>query len=158
GEVLSTAGYRDAGWYAATVPGTVLTTLIDRGVYPDPDHGLNNRVIPESLARQSYWYRTQFIAPEELAGRELTLTFNGINYAAEVWLNGSKLGDTKGAFIRGVFDVTDAIRAGQPNALAVRVSPPPHPGIAHEESIAAGPGENGGNLAIDGPTFVASEG
>ena len=42
--------------------------------------------------------------------------------------------------------------------LAVRVSPPPHPGIPHEQSIAAGPGENGGNLAIDGPTFIATEG
>ena len=48
--------------------------------------------------------------------------------------------------------------AGGPNALAVRVSPPPHPGIPHEQSVAAGPGENGGNLAIDGPTFVATEG
>ena len=158
GETLSTVGYRDADWYAATVPGTVLTTLIDRGVYPDPDHGLNNMAIPETLARQSYWYRTQFVAPEQLAGRNLTLTFNGINYSAEVWLNGSSLGTTKGAFIRGVFDVTDKLKPGQPNALAVRVSPPPHPGIPHEESIAAGPGENGGNMAIDGPTFVAAEG
>ena len=158
GDALSRPGYRDDEWYAATVPGTVLTTLIDRGVYPDPDHGLNNLVIPETLAHQSYWYRTQFVAPEELAGRELTLTFNGINYSAQVWLNGSKLGTTEGAFIRGVFDVTDQLKPGQPNALAIRVSPPPHPGIAHEESIAAGPGENGGNLAIDGPTFVAAEG
>ena len=39
--------------------GTVLTTLIDRGVYPDPDYGLNNLAIPESLARQDYWYRTR---------------------------------------------------------------------------------------------------
>jgi beta-galactosidase/beta-glucuronidase len=38
------------------------------------------------------------------------------------------------------------------------VSPPPHPGIPHEQSVAAGPGENGGNLAIDGPTFIATEG
>src|SRR5262249_264227 len=126
GNALSRPGYAATGWYAATVPGTVLTTLIDRGVYPDPDHALNNMGIPERLARQSYWYRTQFVAPEELAGRQLTLTFNGINYSAEVWLNGAKLGETKGAFIRGVFDVTDLLRPGQPNALAVRVSPPPH--------------------------------
>ena len=42
--------------------------------------------------------------------------------------------------------------------MALRISPPPHPGIPHEQSIAAGPGENGGALAIDGPTFIASEG
>ena len=57
------ANYSDAAWYAATVPGTVLTTLIDRGVYPDYDYGLNNMAIPESLARQDYWYRTEFDAP-----------------------------------------------------------------------------------------------
>ena len=42
--------------------------------------------------------------------------------------------------------------------VAVRVSPPPHPGIPHEQSIRAGTGLNGGQLAIDGPTFVATEG
>jgi beta-galactosidase/beta-glucuronidase len=86
------------------------------------------------------------------------MTFKGINYAADVWLNGAPLGSSKGAFIRGVFDVTGKLRPGVENALAVRISPPPHPGIPHEQSIAAGPGENGGALAIDGPTFIASEG
>jgi uncharacterized protein (DUF1778 family) len=158
GAVLSQPGYKDAGWYAATVPGTVLTTLIDRGVYPDPDYGLNNMAIPESLARQDYWYRTTFTPPAETAGRRLTLTFKGINYAAEIWLNGVKLGGIKGAFIRGVFDVTSAIKPGQENVLAVRVAPPPHPGIPSEESIAYGPGENGGSMTIDGPTFMPTEG
>ena len=155
---LSSEGFQDQGWYAAVVPGTVLTTLIARGVYPDPYYGLNNMAIPESLSRQTFWYRTSFEVPPGLEDRQLTLTFKGINYAAEVWLNGARLGDVRGAFIRGAFDVTNQIRAGQRNALAVRISPPPHPGIPHEESIAAGPGENGGNLAIDGPTFVAAEG
>ncbi|MFL6549285.1 MAG: glycosyl hydrolase 2 galactose-binding domain-containing protein [Povalibacter sp.] len=144
-------------WYQATVPGTVLTTLVNRGVYPDPDYGLNNMAIPESLARQSYWYRTQLSVPQDIASRRLTLTFNGINYSAEVWLNGEQLGSIKGAFIRGVFDVSGKLHPGA-NALAVRVSPPPHPGIPHEESVKAGPGENGGAMALDGPTFLATEG
>ncbi|EQD37783.1 glycosyl hydrolase, partial [mine drainage metagenome] len=42
--------------------------------------------------------------------------------------------------------------------LAVRVAPPPHPGIPYEKSIAAGPGNNGGALALDGPTFIATGG
>jgi hypothetical protein len=158
GTQLSQPHYDDARWYPAIVPGTVLTTLIARGVYPDPSYGLNNLAIPDSLSRQDYWYRSVFDAPPTLMGKELTLTFNGINYAAEVWLNGVRLGAIKGAFIRGVFDVTGTLKPGQRNVLAVRVSPPPHPGIPHEQSIAAGPGENGGNLAIDGPTFIASEG
>ena len=44
------------------------------------------------------------------------------------------------------------------NALAVRVSPPPHPGLAQEESIKAGPGENGGMQMLDGPTFLGDRG
>jgi beta-galactosidase/beta-glucuronidase len=158
GEQLSQSGFDDSRWYAAIVPGTVLTTLIARGVYPDPDYGLNNLAIPDSLSRQDYWYRSAFDAPAELQGKELTLTFMGVNYAAEVYLNGARLGEIKGAFIRGIFNVTGKLQPGRRNVLAVRVSPPPHPGIPHEQSIAAGPGENGGNLAIDGPTFIASEG
>jgi hypothetical protein len=158
GEQLSQPHYQERGWYPAVVPGTVLTTLIARGVYPDPDYGLNNLAIPDSLSRQDYWYRSVFSAPVSFRDRDLSLVFKGINYAAEVWLNGRRLGSIRGAFTRGRFDVTGILRAGENNAIAVRVAPPPHPGIPHEQSIAAGPGENGGAMAIDGPTFIASEG
>ena len=155
GADLSQGNYDAGKWYAATVPGTVLTTLVDRGVYPDPAVGLNSLSIPETLARQDYWYRTEFDTPPEAAGRQMWLTFNGVNYSAEVWVNGRMAGTMKGAFIRGRFPVT--LTAGR-NAIAVRVSPPPHPGLAHEESMTAGVGENGGVQMLDGPTFVATEG
>jgi hypothetical protein len=158
GEDLSKPGFMTRDWLAATVPGTVLTTMIDRGIYPDPDYGLNNLAIPESVAHQDYWYRVEFKAPPKSRGQRLTLTFEGVNYAAEVWLNGKKLGGLTGAFLRGKFDVTSLIAAAGENVLAVRVSPPPHPGIAHEQSIKAGPGENGGMETLDGPTFAATEG
>jgi hypothetical protein len=149
--------FATSGWLAATVPGTALTAMIDRGVYPDSDYGLNNLIIPESLNKQDYWYRNEFKAPATKA-RRLTLTLEGINYAAEVWLNGKSLGNIKGAFIRGVYDVTDVVKPGAANVLLVRVSPPPHPGIPHEQSILGGPGENGGAMVLDGPTFMATEG
>ena len=60
GAEISKAGFAAKDWMAATVPGTVLTTMIDRGIYPDPDYGLNNLAIPETLARQDYWYRVEF--------------------------------------------------------------------------------------------------
>ncbi|KAB7764735.1 glycoside hydrolase family 2 [Xanthomonas maliensis] len=159
GAVLSRGddGAASASWRSATVPGTVLTTLVDRGVYPDPDIGLNNMAIPESLSRQDWWYRSTFEMPAEAQGKRLELLFNGINYAGEVWVNGRQVGRTRGAFARGRFDVSGQLRPGR-NIVAVRVSPPPHPGIAHEQSIAAGVGENGGMQALDGPTFIASEG
>ncbi|GAC1421173.1 MAG: glycoside hydrolase family 2 [Acidobacteriaceae bacterium] len=150
--------FRTDGWMDAVVPGTVLTTMIARGKYPDPDYGLNNLAIPESLNRQDYWYRKEFPTPKLGSGHRLTLTFEGINYAASVWLNGKHLGEIRGAFKRGMFDVTGALKRDATNVLAVRVSPPPHPGIPHEQSIKGGPGENGGIGAIDGPTFFATEG
>lgn len=157
GAEISKAGFDARSWYPATVPGTVLTTLVDRGVYPDPAFDLNNMAIPESLARQDYWYRTEFEAPAALEGRHQLITFKGINYRAEVWLNGERIGDIEGAFIRGQFDVTGKLKSGL-NALAVRISPPIHPGIPHEQSLAAGAGMNGGMQALDGPTFIATEG
>ncbi len=158
GAAISQADYLPRDWLPATVPGTVLTTLVDRGIYPDPDYGLNNLAIPESLNKQDYWYRVEFRAPKSTVGRRLTLTFEGINYAAAVWLNGRSLGSITGAFIRGTFDVTEVVKAERTNVLAVRVSPPPHPGIPQEQSIKGGPGENGGLMCLDGPTFVATEG
>lgn len=158
GAAISEPGFTTGTWYAATVPGTALTTLVDRGVYPDPAYGLNNLAIPERLAHQDYWYRTEIDVPADLAGKHLALTFNGANYAAELWVNGARIGTMKGAFIRGRFDVTGKLVPGKHNAIAVRVSPPPHPGVTSEESLTSGVGENGGMMMLDGPTFEATEG
>ena len=158
GATLSQASFDTRKWMRATIPGTVLTTMIDRGVYPDSDFGLNNLAIPETLNKQHYWYRVEFETPHETLNHHLTLNFNGINYAAEVWLNGHHIGGIKGAFIRGSFDVSSLLIPDGQNALAVLIFPPPHPGIPNEQSLLGGPGENGGAMVLDGPTFVATEG
>jgi beta-mannosidase len=151
-------------WYRATVPGTVLTTLVNNNIYPEPSYGENDRpnIIPESLCRTSYWYRTEFTAPAGYRGRRIWVNFEGINYIADVWVNGKKLGTVRGAFIRGVFDVTALVKPGQKAALAVLIAPPPHPGDPWEKTIANQRGPNGGGvdgpLGQDGPTFVASLG
>ena len=91
--------------------------------------------------------------------RRVWLNFAGINYVAEVWLNGHDLGKIEGAFARGIFDVTDVVAAGgQPNALAVEILPPPHPGSPKEQTLGNGYGPNGGDLEDDTPTFVAAVG
>ncbi|MGB9144854.1 MAG: sugar-binding domain-containing protein [Acidobacteriaceae bacterium] len=156
--VVSQPGYLPAGWYRATVPGTVLTSLVDDGVYPDPLYGENDNLIPESLNKADYWYRTTFTVPAAYAHRQVFLHFDGINYAATVWVNGTEIGSTTGAFIRGQFDITRLVRPGQTAALAVRVSPQPHPGVPHDHTIADGVGKNGGITAIDGPTFLCTIG
>lgn len=144
-------------WYNAVVPGTVLTTLVQQGVYPDPRFGLNNLSIPDDLCRKDWWYCTDFTLSEEmLSGKTLELLFNGINYKADIWLNGSKIGNIAGAFIRGRFDITELAR--KENSLSVHIYPPANPGIPHEQSPSAGGGKNGGALCLDGPTFFCSEG
>ena len=160
GSDLAQAGFEPKGWYKATVPGTVLTTLVDNGVYPEPLYGENNRPdkIPESLCRTSYWYRTVFAVPADYAGKRIWLNFDGINYAAEIWVNGKNAGTIKGAFIRGIFDISSMVTPGQDATLAVRVAPQPHPGTPHEHTIAHGLGKNGGVTAIDGPCFLSTIG
>ncbi len=157
-EAISTPGFDAGAWMPATVPGTVLTTMVDRGRYPDPDFGLNNLDIPEKLNRQDYWYRAEFATPKSGALSRVSLRLDGINYRAEVWLNGQLLGQVAGAFTRGTFDVTRSLHRRGRNALAIRVSPVPHPGIPNVQSIALGSGLNGGAMELDGPTFVAAEG
>jgi hypothetical protein len=160
GDTLSRLSYRPAGWYKATVPGTVLTSLVDDGVYPEPLYGENNRPdkIPESLCRTAYWYRAAFRVPAAYAGRRVHLNFGGINYAAVVWVNGHEVGTVKGAFARGLFDVTPYVTPGTLSALAVQILPEPNPGLTHEKTQAAGTGRNGGATAQDGPTFLATIG
>lgn len=153
------ANINTAQWHNATVPGTVLTTLVNEGIYPDPYFGLNNLEIPDSLCRQNWWYRTEFTFPEAIAPEEfLELTFNGTNYRAEVWLNQQYLGKINGAFSRGIFDITKVANKNGKNTLAVKIIPPANPGIPQEQSSKAGQGPNGGSLCLDGPTFISSEG
>lgn len=143
------------GWYNATVPGTVLTTLVDQNVYPDPYIGLNNMQIPDTLCRMDWWYRVVFDSPVKAKGNPYLL-FNGINYKAVVWLNGHKLGYISGAFTRGQFEVGDYIQS-KDNVLLVHILPVNNPGIPHEQII-EDQGPNGGLLCLDGPTFIATEG
>ena len=160
GAEVSASGFKTEGWYNATVPGTVLTTLVNNHVYPEPLYGENNRpeVIPESLCHTSYWYRTLIEIPKSYKGHHVWLNFEGINYSSTIWVNGTQVGDTHGAFIRGIFDITAHVKPGTQGVVAVLVSPQPHPGMPHEHTLRDGLGPNGGITAIDGPTFLSTIG
>jgi hypothetical protein len=142
------------------VPGTVLTTLVKNGVYPEPLYGENNRPdrIPESLNKTSYWYRTVVQIPAAYRGRHIWLNLDGINFSAEIWVNKTYFGTMKGAFKRGIYDISAQVRPGQKAAIAVLVKPQPHPGDPYEHTVANGMVTNGGITAIDGPTFLSTIG
>lgn len=150
------SNYNTKEWYNAIVPGTVLTTLVNQGVYLDPYYGLNNLLIPDSLSRMDWWYRVSFDVPDKIINNSTHLLFNGINYRADVWLNGKLLGNVTGAFKRGYFDTSKMLRTSN-NVLAVHIFPVNNPGIPHEENK-KWLGPNGGVLCLDGPTFISSEG
>lgn len=147
-----------AGWTDAVVPGTVLTSLVAAGKYPDPYFGLNNMSITDSLCRREWWYRTTFESPKEEKGKLAWLRLNGINYKARVWLNGKHLGDMKGAFTRANFNVTGHLKTNGRNVLLLQILPPDNPGIPDEQSALSGMGKNGGVHTLDGPAFFATEG
>jgi len=154
----SLPSFRPESWYPATVPGTVLTTLVDNKVYPEPLYGENMRAIPEGLNKTSWWYRTTFRIPATYKGRLTWLHFAGINYSADIWVNGHQAGSMRGAFIRGDFNITPFVKPGNLATLVVIVTPQPHPGIPHEHTLALGIGKNGGDTALDGPTFLSTIG
>ncbi len=143
GEALSTAGFDTTGWHKSSVPSTVVAALVADGTYPDPYSGTNFRNLPgvkykvganfshlpipdDSPFKCSWWFRTEFAVPGD-AGEFASLRFDGINYRANIWLNGRKIGDSAdvaGAYRSYVFDISGATNAGKPNALAIEVFPP----------------------------------
>lgn len=158
GAEITTPGFNTSGWYPATVPGTVLTTLVNDRVYPDPLYGENINLIPQSLAHRSYWYRVIIAVPRTYRRHHVWLHFDGINFSADIWVNGVHVGTIRGAFIRGIFDITPEVRPGGEAVVAVLVSPQPHPGVPHVHTLRTGIGPNGGISAIDGPTFLSTIG
>ncbi len=144
GDALSTAGYTPKQWYPTTLPSTVFATLVANHVYPDPYFGMNLRSVPgvaypmghnfsalempeDSPFRRSWWYRTEFTLPKLERGQHIWLHFDGINYRANIWLNGHELAKSDemvGMWRLFEFDATEAARPGQTNALAVEVFPP----------------------------------
>ncbi len=141
----------------ATVPATVLSSYFNDGAIPDPNYGDNQNAISDSFFYSDFWYRSEFTAPPAAAGRHVFLNFDGVNWKAEVFLNGQRLGRIDGGFITGRFDVTALLRAGQPNALAVRIFKNANPGSVTEKNFQS-PGKNGGVLGADNPTMHASVG
>lgn len=153
-EDISGPNINTADWMPAVVPGTVLTSLVHNKVYPDPYFGTNNKksrgLIPDiaDIGRDhyTYWFRTTFMLPEDYAGQRIWLQADGINYRAELWLNGHLVSTRTGMFLQDVTDITDFARPGQTNVLAILVYPVDMPGTTRQKPWGA-PGEfrNGGD-------------
>lgn len=144
GEVVSTPKFAPSGWYGVSVPTTVVAALVKQKVYPDPDFGMNLRKLPgmdypiganfsnipmqqDSPFMVPWWYRKVFTLPESFRGKTIWLDFGGINYRANIFLNGKQIGkkdDVAGAWRTYELNITDAALPGKTNVLAVEVYSP----------------------------------
>jgi hypothetical protein len=161
-ERIAQPGFDDRQWPPAVVPGTVLGSYVAAGAEPDPWFGDQMSDISEDFFSQNdFWYRDTFLVPADYSGRRLWLDFDGINWKAEVFLNGQAVGRIDGAFIRGRFEVTAMARPGATNCLAVLIHRVAHPGPGPKKVVhkkLGSPTVNGDVLGADSPTFVASAG
>ncbi|MGD0735113.1 MAG: beta galactosidase jelly roll domain-containing protein [Terracidiphilus sp.] len=145
GDSISTREFKTDGWLKTSVPATVLAAQVAAGTVPDPYYGTNIREIPgtgypigrifanlpmpqDSPYRCAWWYRTEFAAPitAETVQR-FWLHFGGINYRANIWLNGRRIADSgtvAGAYRTYDFDVTELLKPGRTNVLAVETFAP----------------------------------
>ena len=154
---ISAAGFDDGSWMSAVVPGTVLTSLVENGVYPEPYYGTNNKMsekkIPDIIDAgpgfYTYWFRTEFDTPAAREGDRIWLHPEGINYRAEWWLNGHLVSVMAGMFNDDRIDITDFVSKNGRNALAVLVKPVDVPGTTMPKPWgAAGENRNGGDGQI----------
>jgi exo-1,4-beta-D-glucosaminidase len=144
GAEISAAGFDSKGWHHTDIPSTVVGALVTDKTYPDPNYGTNLKSFPgmdysskdffanqdmpkNSPFRCAWWFRTEFLLPAEAEHKTTWLDFLGINYRANVWLNGQKIADSKdvaGTFVTFEFNVGKALRPGKTNALAVEIFAP----------------------------------
>ncbi len=145
GAAISVPTFADENWLKISVPSTVLAAQATNKIVPDPYFGMNLRNIPgtsypigqnfsnlpmpqDSPYRCGWWYRIEFAAPASAARDQRTsIHFGGINYRGEVWINGHRIADSStvaGAYRTYEFDVTDYLKAGAKNVLAVETFAP----------------------------------
>ena len=144
GEQASTAGFDASSWHKSDLPATVVGALVTDKTYPDPYFGTNLKTLPgmnysnkSFFAIQdmpagspflcSWWFRAEFDGPSTLARKNSWLDFLGINYRANVWVNGVKVGDAKdvaGTYRAFEFNVSKNVQAGKMNALALEIFAP----------------------------------
>jgi exo-1,4-beta-D-glucosaminidase len=159
GAQLSDPAYQPpVHWFPVKVPTTVLSGLVANKVYPNPYEGMNNMFIPDASDefnkqyqlekfshlpgvgnpwKKPYWFRTTFEVPGA-ASKNYHLVFKGINYRAEVWMNGSKVADSTqmaGMFAEYELNVTKLVKPGKTNGLAIKIYPLDYPGLPSQEQL-----------------------
>ena len=143
GDQISVAGFDASAWHKADIPATVVGALVTDKTYRDPNYATNLDSFPgmshsnkqlfanmdmpdDSPFKCSWWYRIEFSSPAA-ADKNVWLNFLGINYRANIWVNGQKIADTNdvaGTYRAYEFNITKYLNPGTKNALALEVFAP----------------------------------
>jgi len=126
GAAISARRFDASNWHPATVPTTVLSALVKDGVWTNIYFGTNLTAIPTAPFKHSWWFRKEFNLSRQQTGENAGLIFEGINYRANVWLNGKQIAatnETFGAYRIFNLDASGRLKSGK-NVLAVEIFPP----------------------------------
>lgn len=116
---------RDVRWWRqGTVPGTILHDVWKNGEVQDP-YFERNSMLSEWVPARTWIYKKSFRAAPEWKGRRIRLHFKGVDYAAQFFLNGVKIGEHEGMYTAAQFEVSDSLKYGEDNLLAVVIEKAP---------------------------------
>ncbi len=142
GDALYAADLGAPGWIPATVPGNIQADLEAAHRLKPLWYGAGDPRLAE-VAHKDWWYRRDFDLPDTFAGARIQLIFDGVDYACDIWLNGRRLGSHAGMFRRFAFEVSDIVKPGETNRLALKIERMP-PALAHILSASDGAMSGGG--------------
>lgn len=141
GSEISQPSFKESGWYDVSLPTTIIAGLLKNKHYDfDPFYGENLEKIAGPEFDSAWWFRKEFILPASEKGKNITLILHGINYRANIWLNGELIADSNhiiGPFRIFDLDITRQIKYSGTNVLALELTRP------------FNPNKQGGDLAID---------
>lgn len=105
------------------VPGDVNDALVRAGLLPEPLAGLNSKKASTLVPQRSWWYRKRFVLPQNsLSAQRATLSLDGLDVHADIWLNGTYLGHQASAFLPFEPEVRPLLRPHAENVLVVRLT------------------------------------
>ena len=68
------------------------------------------------------WYRKNFKVDESLKGKSIRIDFDGVYMDSTVWINGHRLGNHPYGYSPFSYDITEYLRFGELNTIAVKVN------------------------------------
>ncbi len=126
GALISTEEFSTSKGYSTEMPATVMAVLNRHNVFGDLFVGDRLNDVDKSQFQVPWWYRKTFTINKLSKNDHYQLRFEGINYKANVWLNGKLLASSKdmeGVFRMFDYDVDTYVKEGT-NVLAVEIIPP----------------------------------